>query len=111
MMPGMIMLWSGSVVTIPTGWILCDGNNDTPDLRGKFVIGAGDAYDPDDTGGNTQHNHTGTAPSHSHTLQAGTAIGSGTSFTPVVSGGIVPLTIDNSDNLPPYYALCYIMRT
>ena len=36
---GVICMWSGAV--IPTGWFLCDGANSTPDLRGKFVIGAG----------------------------------------------------------------------
>jgi len=48
MMPGMIMAWHGSVATIPTGWHLCDGAAGTIDLRNKFVVGAGDAYDPGD---------------------------------------------------------------
>ena len=38
---GMIMLWYGSVASIPSGWVLCDGNNSTPDLRNRFVVGAG----------------------------------------------------------------------
>ena len=38
---GGIILWSGSVASIPSGWYLCDGNNSTPDLRDKFVVGAG----------------------------------------------------------------------
>jgi hypothetical protein len=38
---GMIMLWSGSQATIPSGWLLCDGTGGTPDLRGRFIIGAG----------------------------------------------------------------------
>ena len=37
---GMIMLWSGSSATIPSGWLLCDGSNSTPDLRNRFVVGA-----------------------------------------------------------------------
>jgi len=45
----MIMIWSGAVIDIPTGWALCDGNNSTPDLRGKIVIGAGGALSPGDT--------------------------------------------------------------
>lgn len=47
-MAGMILIWSGAVVDIPTGWALCDGNNGTPDLRGKVVIGAGGAWDVDE---------------------------------------------------------------
>ena len=39
---GVICMWSGAISAIPTGWKLCDGSNSTPDLRGKFVIGAGD---------------------------------------------------------------------
>jgi hypothetical protein len=37
---GMIMLWSGSIASIPSGWLLCDGSNSTPDLRNCFVVGA-----------------------------------------------------------------------
>jgi len=37
---GMIMLWSGSISSIPSGWLLCDGSNSTPDLRNCFVVGA-----------------------------------------------------------------------
>ena len=40
----MILIWSGAVVDIPAGWALCDGNNGT---RGKFVVGAGGALNPD----------------------------------------------------------------
>ena len=38
---GVVCMWSGAITSIPTGWYLCDGQNSTPDLRGKFVIGAG----------------------------------------------------------------------
>lgn len=48
-MANMIMIWSGAIVDIPAGWALCDGNNGTPDLRNKIVIGAGDTYNPGDT--------------------------------------------------------------
>jgi len=110
MMPGMIMLWAGSIETIPAGWLLCDGNNDTPDLRGKFIVGAGDTYNPGASGGTASHIHTATAPPHSHSLTSGAVIGSGSGFYPTVYGGSVPITVDSSSNLPPYYALCYIMK-
>ncbi len=43
---GTIVVWSGSVDDIPTGWALCDGEDGRPDLRGKFVLGAGGIYNP-----------------------------------------------------------------
>jgi len=48
-MKGIIVLWGGAIVDIPAGWALCDGNSGRPDLQDKFVIGAGNAYAPDDT--------------------------------------------------------------
>ncbi|GAI52202.1 unnamed protein product, partial [marine sediment metagenome] len=70
-MRGAIVLWSGAIVDIPDGWILCDGNNGTPDLRNKFVVGAGDTYAVDAIGGVFEHNHTFTAAGHLHSLGAG----------------------------------------
>ncbi len=73
---GTIILWSGSVGSIPNGWALCDGNNGTPDLRDRFIVGSGSSYNTGDNGGsasaNLQHNHTLTTPTatggaHTHT--------------------------------------------
>ena len=60
---GMIMLWSGSTGSIPSGWALCDGGGSTPDLRNRFVVGAGSTYAVNATGGSAN----ATLPSHSHT--------------------------------------------
>ena len=79
---GGIILWSGAANAIPTGWYLCDGQNSTPDLRNRFVIGAGDTYAVDATGGSADatlvsHTHgsgnlgTGNAGSHSHSGNTG----------------------------------------
>ena len=51
---GFIGMWSGSADTIPDGWALCDGQNGTPDLSGKFIIGAGGDYQAGDTGGDSE---------------------------------------------------------
>lgn len=48
-MKGIIVLWGGAIVDIPAGWALCDGNAGRPDLRDKFIIGAGNTYVPDQT--------------------------------------------------------------
>ena len=41
---GSIVLWHGSEKDIPTGWVACDGQHGTPDLRDRFVVGAGSRY-------------------------------------------------------------------
>lgn len=64
---GIIVMWSGSVANVPTGWALCDGSNGTPDLRDRFIVGAGDSYNPDDTGGSDAVALSeGDIPSHRH---------------------------------------------
>lgn len=66
---GGIVIWSGSVGSIPAGWYLCDGTNGTPDLRNDFVIGAGGAYAVGATGGS---NTITSVPAHTHTLSGAT---------------------------------------
>lgn len=66
---GVILLWSGSIATIPGGWALCNGSNGTPDLRDRFVVGAGSTYSVGDTGGaNTVTLDATQIPSHTHTV-------------------------------------------
>jgi len=76
---GGIIMWSGLISAIPTGWALCDGNNTTPDLRDRFIVGAGSTYSRNDTGGTNSvtltenempsHNHSmNSAGSHSHSM-------------------------------------------
>jgi len=153
---GMIMMWSGTIATIPTGWLLCNGSNSTPDLRDKFIIGAsadsGGAAKTNVTASYTQtggtkdaivvsHTHTGTStvtdPQHNHTPQtlgsaqagsdnggapvdASTGYGTGrtSSVTSSSSTGITVATSISTEgssgtnqNLPPYYALAFIMKS
>jgi hypothetical protein len=65
---GVIVMWSGSTASIPAGWALCNGLNGTPDLRNRFVIGAGSAYNPGTLGGAATHAHTITVSPHVLTL-------------------------------------------
>eukprot|EP01084_Bolivina_argentea_P041010 75678_1 len=66
---GIILLWYGSISTIPPGWNLCNGSNGTPDLRDKFVIGGGNTYRIDDTGGSFDITLTNNdIPKHTHNL-------------------------------------------
>lgn len=76
---GTIVMFHGS--TIPTGWAICNGQNGTPDLRDRFIVGAGSSYNPGATGGSDTvtlstnqipaHSHTITGGSHSHTISGG----------------------------------------
>ena len=65
---GVIMMWSGAEGAIPSGWYLCNGSNSTPDLRNKFIVGAGAGYSVGNTGGsNTVTLSTSQIAAHSHT--------------------------------------------
>jgi|688.fasta_scaffold63293_6 microcystin-dependent protein len=71
---GGIILWSGSVASIPAGWLLCNGSSGTPDLRDRFVVGAGSTYAVAATGGSaTVTLSTSEIPSHTHTFSATTS--------------------------------------
>jgi hypothetical protein len=140
---GGIFLWSGSIGSIPAGYVLCNGSNGTPDLRDRFVIGAGSSYAVNATGGSADavvvsHTHAATSvvtdPTHVHSMtrNLGNVGGSNTAYVGDPSGGgsgspqntvaastgiTVATTNANAGvsgtnaNLPPYYALCYIMKT
>jgi hypothetical protein len=137
---GAIIMWYGAVTAIPSGWTLCNGSNNTPDLRNKFVVGAGSSYAVAATGGTADavvvsHNHAviepdqgqaGTGHHHAISLFGGTGgvagkpagIGdsNGALYTGYTEYEPTGITIDSegvsgtNQNLPPYYALCYIMK-
>lgn len=123
---GGIILWSGAIVDIPTGWALCNGSNGTSDLRDKFVIAAGSAYAVNDTGGEATHTlteseipvmtHSGhTADRWYGTRYADSWSGSGPGAD--VQIGFNDASIPNHgggaahNNLPPYFAKAYIQKT
>lgn len=120
-----IIIWSGAVANVPSGWYLCDGTNSTPDLRGKFVIGAGGAYSVGATGGAaTVTLTTNELPAHTHTHTAQKWHGTRYATSWSSSGPGVDVTIGHTDAtissagsgnsfsiLPPYHALCYIMKS
>ena len=168
---GGIILWSGATNAVPGGWALCNGSNGTPDLRNRFVVGAGSGYNVDATGGSADailvshshtvdshdhsfsastssntHNHGVTDPGHAHSQTGGGTDDDGGPNAPGGNSGgtlsniqsnTTSVTINNDShnhtvsgdtgnaspgtnsqgesgtnkNLPPYYALAYIMRT
>ena len=108
---GIIVAWSGAIVDIPAGWVLCNGTGGTPDLRDRFIIGAGTTYDPDDTGGAVNHEHTFTGDGHAHGIPVGSGIQVGAGRASVTSTDPATGTTDNGSSLPPYYALAFIQKT
>lgn len=106
---GMIILWSGAIVDIPSGFALCDGNNGTPDLTDRFVVGAGLTFNPDDIGGSVNHTHTFTGDGHSHNIPAGLNLAAGPARDNTTTTNPATGTTDNGSTLPPFYALAYIM--
>jgi microcystin-dependent protein len=70
---GTIVMWSGALASIPAGWAVCDGANGTPDLRDRFVLGAGSGENPGETGGsNTRSLTINELPSHTHDFTTNT---------------------------------------
>ena len=96
---GGIIMWSGTLASIPSGWKLCDGTSGTPDLRDKFIYGWSAGVDPGGTGGATTHTHD----AHTEATVAGIGGGSG-----LLTG---PVTHAVANHLPPYYKLAFIMKS
>lgn len=107
---GMIVLWSGAIVDIPDGWQLCDGTNGTPNLRDRFIVGAGTGYAVGATGGSVNHNHDFTGDGHTHNIPVGIGLLDGFVRSSQTGSEAATGTTDNADGRPPYYALAYIMK-
>jgi hypothetical protein len=135
---GVILMWSGSSASIPYGWLLCDGNNSTPNLQDRFIVGASSNFAVGATGGSANavvvsHTHTATSavtdPGHTHSLTlgltnldqgpagGGSSVYGSTNTASSTTGISVATTVNSAGssgtnaNLPPYYALCYIMKS
>ena len=130
---GGIIMWSGSASNVPDGWKLCNGSYNTPDLRNRFIVGAGDEYGVGHTGGQKQVTlTTNEMPRHYHeyvgddqlrniesgcsTLMRYTSTRydadsrTGGNYYSGVFGTSYAGSGQAHENRPPYYALCFIMR-
>ena len=137
---GGIIMWSGTDSNVPSNWALCNGSNGTPNLIDKFIVGRGSAYAAGATGGFTdsvvvQHDHTATSsvtdPGHAHTFSShnddtadGNTLNDRSNLpntrTMTSSSNTTGISVSTSvdqegvsgagKNLPPYYAIAYIMR-
>lgn len=146
---GGIIMWSGSIASIPSGWILCDGSSGTPDLRTRMILGAGSTYGVGSTGGSADaivvsHSHSitsqttsGQSVPHVHAMDTFVGINAASGGTGYVGndggGGQTGDTFTKNNNvdhthtlsgntdsagasgtnanLPPYYALAFIMKS
>ena len=130
---GGIIMWSGSASAVPDGWKLCDGEDGTPNLKGRFIVG----YDPSDSDYNTVGKTGGERavtlskdqmPSHTHEVwgrssgytarhnddaevitYANKGWGSSSNYQKINDSG----SAGNGhahENRPPYYVMCFIMR-
>jgi hypothetical protein len=144
---GVILMWSGSIASIPSGWVLCNGGSGTPDLRDRFIVGAGSGYGVGATGGSpdaivVSHTHTATSTDSGHVHAPPTGLNSPYLSNPFSGDGSIdssgftgpternPVAGNSASavanitttvasagssgtnaNLPPYYALAYIMKT
>ena len=136
---GGIIMWSGTIAAIPSGWALCNGSNGTPDLRNTFVIGA----HSDSSGAKTTVTGSATQSggdkdavliAHKHDIEVLTDAGGGSpngtvdqnptagratqnsansiSLTGIDASGSASTTQTGTNaNLPPYFALAFIIRT
>lgn len=110
---GGIIMWSGSIASIPTGWAICDGSNGTPNLTDRFVLHAdGTINVVGSTGGASTHSHPGsvadalTGPTYRLDDNSG-----GTDyFWMNPTSHAHSLTVGSGTNVPKYYALAYIMK-
>jgi hypothetical protein len=134
---GTVLMWHGSLDNLPSGWQLCDGSSNTPNLTDRFVVGAGGAYAMDDQGGTASVILTfDQMPSHTHPASASTNGGIEFSRSDRHGGGIYygngtiyydnnstmgshthTITVQNTgggqahENRPPFWALAFICKT
>lgn len=93
---GTIVIWSGTIATIPTGWQKCDGTNGTPDLSAYYPMGATSDSDIGVQGGSATHSHTigttgsGSIASHTHSFSG--SVGAGGTGTLLAGGTVSPAT-------------------
>jgi hypothetical protein len=133
---GMVAMWLGTLASIPSGWLICDGTNGTPDMRDRHLKASNSLSEHATTGGSNTHTHA--SQTHSHTGSSTHTHGGGglghygearqdgggagpqpytvvhqsiSPTTPTTDYGNANTTADSVNNEPPYLTTAYIMAT
>jgi microcystin-dependent protein len=132
---GTIIMWSGLLANIPTGWALCDGTGGTPDLVAFFARGAPASMGPGAISGEDQHtltvdempnhDHTVTGLGHTHEQELSTvpSAGGSTALAGNANAGTYDFQDENAgatfspigsnaphENRPPYFEVAFIQK-
>jgi hypothetical protein len=114
---GLIAMWSGATNGIPQGWALCDGQNGTPDLRGRFVMGISTNRTMGAVGGFESHTHVASITTErpgdrdqAHPYTPNPESSYPLPLPVTKANHLHTVTLQTSEHLPPYYALAFIMK-
>ncbi len=122
---GVILMWSGLKANIPLGFKLCDGTLGTPDLRDKFIASISASEEAGVVGGAASLTHSGSAVAdHAagvtgansgaavkvRTSSSNAAPNAHTHSTPALTH-VVTQPSAHADSRPPFYKLCFIMKS
>ncbi|MBT3055844.1 MAG: hypothetical protein KME69_13335 [Candidatus Thiodiazotropha sp. (ex Codakia orbicularis)] len=110
---GIILAWYADSGDFPHGWAVCDGHNDTPDLRGKFIMGVSDMADVGRLRGSETHNHSvsGRTSYQTEGTQGGPEGADNFSGTNWSHKHDFVAQSSTSSNIPPSVTVLYIMKT
>ena len=122
---GAIVMWSGAINAIPKGWALCNGENETPNLSGRFIVGVGKAdykeakttYQLNKTGGYEEITLTAAESYYKDTRYTanieykGIKLAGSCDVVTKITGNTTEHSATAHSNIPPYYVLAYIMKT
>jgi hypothetical protein len=114
---GIIIAWNAKSGAVPAGWVVCDGTNGTPDLRGRFLMGVATFADVGQTPGQATHRHGvngGTNNARSGSDGWGFEANADRKRSPSVTGldhtHTFSATTGDANHLPPSYTVLYLMK-
>lgn len=109
---GTIAVWYGTLGTVPNGWVVCDGNNGTPNLVGKTVMHPDDVnFSYGDSSLTHSHTHSGNTGLATDFLASGSQVAAGGDYSKTTQNHAHSVTASSASHMPPFYGLYFIMKT